>query len=324
MKIVLDIAQLVKDGELSAAQAERLRALAIRETGSFGINILLAFGVVAVAGGIIALYPSEEVAFAIGAILVGCGLALQRLKADNWGPLGAANVMIGALTVSASLVLMLVGSALAYSLVTLILLGLGIVTRSGLLTALSVFALAALLGSSTGYMHAAYFLIIREATIVIVVFSVLALGVFILSKRLSAPFERLALIYSRVCLILVNFGFWVGSLWGDYPGESWLQDDIFENSAAFWNSQGEWRGAALFMSDVVFVVLWALALMAVGAWGVRTNRRFVVNTAVVFAAIHFYTQWFERLGAMPSTIIISGVIAIALAVGLWKYNRLEA
>jgi len=69
-------------------------------------------------------------------------------------------------------------------------------------------------------------------------------------------------------------------------------------------------------------VLWALALLGVGAWGVRQNRRFVVNVAAVFGAIHFYTQWFERLHATPWSILIAGIITVGFAVGLWKYNSI--
>jgi len=85
-----------------------------------------------------------------------------------------------------------------------------------------------------------------------------------------------------------------------------------------------WRESAFFISDVVFAGLWALALIAVGAWGVKRNHLFVVNIAAIFGSIHFYTQWFERLGATPVTVIISGLIAVGIALGLWRYNRLAA
>ena len=65
---------------------------------------------------------------------------------------------------------------------------------------------------------------------------------------------------------------------------------------------------------------WAVGLIAVGCWAAKTNRRFVVNTAATFGAIHFYTQWFERLGAEPLTILLAGVLVVAVAVGLWRYN----
>ncbi len=325
MKIVLDITKLVEDGELSPEQAEMLKNLAAKETGSLGVNILLSLGVVAIAGGFLALEPSVTTALVLGVALVASGLALKQYRQEQWGLLGTANLMVGALTVSGGLLILWEGSVGAFALVALILLILGVLAKSGLLIGISPLALASVLGSSTGYWHASYMLIVREATITIAIFALLAWGTFFLSKRLPAAYERLALIYSRMSLILVNFGFWVGSLWGDYPGESWVHSQIYEDPGGFMGSYQDleaWRESALFISDVVFAGLWALALIAVGAWGVKRNRRFVVNTAAVFGSILFYTQWFEHLGATPVTVIFSGVAAVGIALGLWKYNRL--
>jgi len=41
----------------------------------------------------------------------------------------------------------------------------------------------------------------------------------------------------------------------------------------------------------------------------------------VFAAIHFYTQWFERLGATPLSVLIGGVLVLAFAALAWKLNE---
>ena len=51
MKITLDLSKLVEEGKLTPADAERLKALAKHDTGSLGINILIGFGVIAVAAG---------------------------------------------------------------------------------------------------------------------------------------------------------------------------------------------------------------------------------------------------------------------------------
>ena len=325
MKIVLDITKLVEDGDLSPEQARKLINLAAKKTGSLGINILLSLGVVAIAGGFLALEPSVAIALVLGVALVASGLALRQYRQEQWGLLGTANLTGGALTFSGGLIILWDGSIAAFALVAAILLVLGILARSGLLIGISPLVLASVLGSSTGYLHASYMLIIREATIIIAVFALLAWATFLLSKRLPAAYDSLALTYSRVSLLLVNFGFWVGSLWGDYPGESWVHSRIYEDPATFWTSYQQlaaWRESAVFISDHMFAGSWALALIAVGAWGVKRNRRFVVNTAALFASILFYTQWFEHLGATPPVVIFSGVVAVAIALGLWKYNRL--
>ncbi len=74
------------------------------------------------------------------------------------------------------------------------------------------------------------------------------------------------------------------------------------------------------LSAVGFAAAWAIGLIGVGSWAARANRRFVVNTAATFFAINFYTQWFERLGAEPLSIALGGLLVIAIAAGLWRYN----
>ena len=112
--------------------------------------------------------------------------------------------------------------------------------------------------------------------------------------RASSPTSSTA----RVSVLLVNFGFWIGSLWGDSSEQLGINIDA-----------------------MVYVVLWAVALIAVGVWAVRENRRWVVNIAAIFGAIHFYTQWFERLGAAPITVLLAGILALGFAIGLWHFNR---
>ena len=55
MKVTLDLSKLREDGHLSAEEYEKLLRLGKQDTGSLGINILVAFGVIAVSGGLIAL-----------------------------------------------------------------------------------------------------------------------------------------------------------------------------------------------------------------------------------------------------------------------------
>ena len=64
------------------------------------------------------------------------------------------------------------------------------------------------------------------------------------------------------------------------------------------------------ISNVVFVVGWALALIAVGVWAAMVNNRWVINTVALFAGIHLYTQWFERLGATPGTVLLVELVEI--------------
>ena len=174
----------------------------------------------------------------------------------------------------------------------------GVFAHSGLLVALAVLALSSAIGARTGYAHASYFFGMEEPTITIILMSALALACYLVSKRVAAAYERIALIGARTAILVINFGFWIGSLWGDTLS-----------------------GSGTHIPDVVFGVLWALGLIGLAIWAVRENRRWVVNVAAIFGAIHFYTQWFELLGAHPFSILLCGLVTLGLAVGLWKLNQ---
>ena len=77
IRIVLDITRLVQEGKLTAREAERLKALARRDTGSLAINVLMSFGAVAMAARIIALEPTFTTGAALGVALVAIGPRLE-------------------------------------------------------------------------------------------------------------------------------------------------------------------------------------------------------------------------------------------------------
>ena len=310
MKITLDLSKLVEQGKITLAEADRLKALAATETGSLGINILVGFGVVAVAAGAVALVPTPLTAIVLGAVLFGAGMLLSG-RAPHWEMLGAICLVLGALMFAGGVIAFGEGSLSAMLIVTAALTVGALAARSSPLIALAVLAASACLGAHTGYWHATYSLSIMEPLLTIVLFSALALGAYLASHKLAADYERLAIAASRTSLILVNFGFWIGSLWGDH---------------LFLLRQLNGADLSTLMRSVVipawvFSLSWALALIAVGVWGVSANRRWVVNLAAIFGAIHFYTQWFERLGANPLSVLLGGLLMLGFALGLWAFNR---
>jgi hypothetical protein len=305
MKIVLDLTKLVQAGKLTPAQAEELKQLAARDTSLLAINILMAFGTIAVAGGVMFLVPSLPTAVAIALLLITVGLVLSYRAGPQWTILGTATVIVGALWLNGAGITYADGRWPGFVFAAAVSLSGAAAIRSGLLSALAPLALAAALGSSAEYETATYILIVREPTVTIVCFGLLAWIAYLLSKQLPAEYEPLALIFARVSLILVNFGFWVGSLWGDDPGKGWLPP---------------YGPAPPHLSDLGFAAVWAVGLTVVGVWAARVNRRFVVSTAATFLAIDFYTQYFKRLGADPLSIALGGLLVIAVAVALWRYN----
>jgi iron complex transport system permease protein len=215
MKIVLDLSKLVEQGKLSAAEAERLRGLAAADTGSFAINLLVGFGVVAVSAGVAALVPRPETALMLGLAMFAIGLGLTLWGRERWSLLAQICVVVGALMFCGGVLTIGKGGLAAMLIVAAALAGASIVARSSLLMAAAVLALGACLGAQAGYWHATYMLAIYEPLLTIVLFSLLGLGAYHLSKSLSADYERLALIAARTSVFMVNFGFWIGSLWGD-------------------------------------------------------------------------------------------------------------
>ena len=320
MKIVLDVTRLVAEGKLTRAEAERLAALASRDTGALAINALLSFGAIAVVAGVLALVPSFTTGGVLGTGLVALGLVLQRRHAARWGLLGTASVIVGALLLAGGIVGWLDFRVAGFLIAAALLLALALIARNGLLMAVASVALASALGSTTGYEHAAYCLAIYEPTITLVIFAVLAAAAYLAAQRLAPPYEGLALIFARISLVIVNFALWIGSLWGDYPGETWMFDRGSYSGAA-WEARRAWEATAFHIPEIAFTLAWAAIIVAVGAWASRANRRWVVNTAATFGAIHFYTQWFERLGAEPVAIIMAGLTVVAVAVALWRYNN---
>ena len=314
MKITLDISKLVEEGKLTPAEAERLKALASHDTGSLGINILIGFGVIAVASGAVALVPTPLTAVLLGAALFAAGCAIVLRSVRQWNVLGQICLVIGALMFAGGVIAYGEGSLAAMLIVTIALALAAIAARSSLLIALAVLAASACLGARTGYSHAVYSLAIFEPTLTVLLFSALALAAYNLAHRLTADYERIALMAARTSILLVNVGFWIGSLWGD-PLMLLRGLD---------RGQGFARVNETVVPAAAFSLAWALALVAVGVWAAKANRRWLVNTAAAFGAIHFYTQWFEKLGATPASVLLGGLVMLGVALALWSFNRRPA
>jgi iron complex transport system permease protein len=303
VNILIDVDQLQAEGVLTPELATRLRAAAKRQTGATALNALLAFGTFAVAIGACILAQSAVLAAALGLTLIIGGAAMRGAA---WDKLAGVGMVTGALMFSGSMAILIDRPKEGSLLVALVLFGAGLAARSRLLAALTPLALAGAIGGSAGYWHACYEIAVREPTLTITLFSALGAAALALSKRLPNDFASLALVFARMCVVLVNFGFWIGSLWGDTPGQLWRDTNDWEHPS---------------IAPIVFVIAWAILLFIGGGWGARSGRRFLVNAAVVFGGIHFYTQLFERLGPDPLALVVAGVATIALGLALWSYNR---
>jgi iron complex transport system permease protein len=313
MKVVLDLSRLLQDGKITQEEHDRLLRYAARETGSLAINILIGLGVIAVSGGVLALLMNAIAVIALGAVMLAAGLGVTYAEAKQWSVLATIFTLVGALMVAGGIAALGEGQVGSLLLATLVLSACGIAGRSSLLTGLAVLGLAACVGASTAYWHASYEVAITEPTVTIVLFGALALVTYLASRRIGSAYEPLALMAARVSVFLVNFGFWVGSLWGD---SLTLPRALFHHGTLTDATE-----RSVTVPPMVFIVGWAAALAVTGAWAVKANRRWVVNLVAVFGAIHFYTQWFERLGATPLSVLVGGLLVLAFAIAAWKFNQ---
>ncbi len=309
VKIVIDVDRLVAEGRITRDEADRLTALSVEETGSLGFNILIGFGVIATAGGAFALLLSGPAAIALGVALSAAGLYITAYYAKDWSLLGSLLLLVGSLTACGGILYLTSGGLLGFLCVTVLCAVGAWGARSGLLASLAVLSLSASVGAATAYGHASYALVIRQPTVTVCLFSMLGIFSYQWSKRLGPDEQRLAIITARTCLFVVNLGFWVGSLWGD----------------SLWNQQDNWGyRSGNVIPDWVFVLGWAAGLVAASAWAVRHDKRWVVNLLAVFGAIHLFTQYFERLGVSPGSVLFGGLTALGLAIAIVRYNQFAA
>ena len=185
IRIVLDITRLVKEGKLTTQEAERLQALARRDTESLAINVLMSFGAVAVAAGIIALEPAFVTGAALGVALVAMGLGIRFFAAEQWGLLGTATTIIGALLLAGGVIGFTEAEFVGLAFSALLFLALAVAIRSNFLMALVPLVLAGALGSSTGYVHAVYMLTVNEPSITIAFFALLAGAAYLISRHVG-------------------------------------------------------------------------------------------------------------------------------------------
>ena len=297
MKVTVDLDKLLDEGKITQAEYDKFSQFAARDTAHLAFNILVGFGVIAVGGALLALLPSAMTAVVLGLIISVIGLALLYARVEQWKVLANICILVGALLFGGGVIKTGEGSIEAFLLVAAAFAGASIFARSALMAVLAVLALSSCLGVRTGYLHAAYFLGVQEPAWTVVLFSVFSIATYQLSKRLPLDFQGIAIAASRTGVFLVNFGFWIGSLWGDHA-----------------------VNGGLVFSHWIFTALWAIVLIAAGAWAWKRNRRWLLNVVAVFAAIHFYTQWFEWLGATAESVLIAGLLALGFAIGIRSLN----
>lgn len=305
MKVTLDLDALLRNQEITPDEYEKLKRLASASISTLAFNLFVGFGVITVAAAALALVPTPLTAVLIGAVVLIVGLTLGLIQSTQWRLLANICLLIGALMAAGGLIVdsdgslaSLLGSAVAFAIIAAL-------SRSSLMAVLAVLLLAGSVQADTTHLFASYDLRIHNPIYTIVGFSALALGLHRLAKGASVSYVRPLEAAVRASVFVVNIAFWVGSMWAERPTEQGRIGETFADG---------------FISAPLFAVLWALALLAGGIWAWRHNSRWVLNIVVVFAALNLYTQWFEYLDTSPGTVLIAGLFALAVALGVRFMN----
>lgn len=286
MKMLIDIDRELAEGNMTAADHARLKSLGRRQMSDLALNILIGFGVMAFTVGFATMSESVVGLIVEGAVITAAALPVVLRSNPRWRFVGQLLLVIGLILVGGGSVAYDAFSARSVFAAAALLFAAAMFIGSGLLASLAVLALSGALGAGTAYAHAEYTLIIDRPAEAIGVFTLLAVVCVAASAGPLRGYERVLIIAARTSALLVNFAFLVGSLSGDRIGA--------------------WQ-----LSPVWFTVGWAVVLLLAAVWSWSANRRWPLVAATVFAAIHFYTQLFERLGANPGSILIAGLATLA-------------
>lgn len=219
------------------------------------------------------------------------------------------------------------GRSLIFLYAALAIAGAGWLTNLRFVTALAIVPFAQMLETGTGYFHAAYVFYSPEPTLTILQMGALVAGMLWWAKRLPERTARHARTLAIMGFIVANLSALVGSLFGDVVGQS-----IWGPGSDYWTTEGgtyeaweaaekAFRATTLVISENVYSVLWALALLAIGALSAHSARRVLFNATLTFAGIHAYTQLFESFADEPLAYVVGGFAAIPLAWGAWRLNQ---
>ncbi|WP_417677609.1 hypothetical protein [Pseudodonghicola sp.] len=212
----------------------------------------------------------------------------------------------------------------------LILCGLALDIRA--VTALAILPLGAALSARSFAEGEIGAMAIYESTLTILQMALLAGLCLWAASAVGRRLGRHAEVLGSLAFVWMNAAFWVGSVWGDVVGVTlwgpkWSElsatpyyqaDEALQQS--FRATQEAYEATAPHIPEGAFALVWTLVLIAAGLWAATRTRRAVFNTVITFGTLHLYTQYFMRIDTTPGTVVVAGLIAIAIAYGAWRLN----
>ena len=216
--------------------------------------------------------------------------------------------------------------ALLFLYATLVIVGAGVLIDVRFVTALAIAPFAQMLDTGTGYFGALYAFWSPEPTLTILQMGALVAGMIWWATRQPERIAAHARTLAIMGFVVANLAALVGSLFGDAIGQSvwgpgrnsWTSGMTYEQFEA---AETAFRASTLVISENVYSVLWALALLGMTAWSATSGRRVLFNAMLTFAGLHAYTQLFESFADQPLAYVIGGFGAIPLAWGAWRLNQ---
>jgi len=233
---------------------------AVHEPMSIVFNVLVGLGVLATAGGAWGLLPSPGTGIILGFALSAAGIFCSASHEKQWEVLGMMLMLVGTITAAISIIALTDEGVIGYLIAPVLFLVVSVLGKSGSLAGLAAWSI----------FHASHVIFGIEfehklfPTITIILFAALSLGAYHLSRVFASDYKRLAIIFSRTSLLVVNVGFWIGSV-GDSGRDSLL-----------------------------FLTAWAVALVGTGVWAAKNDKRWVVNLSILFGIIAIFSQLFAR------------------------------
>ena len=186
---------------------------------------------------------------------------------------------------------------------TAVIIGAGLMTDVRLVTALAIVPFAQVLDTGTFYFGAYVFYSPESTLSIIQMILLIAVCAWISSPRLERR-TRHARILANMAFIIANLCALVGSLRGDFVGET------------VWGSE-----ISLYLSEGIYSVVWAVALLLIIFWAANNAQRGLFNAAITSGGIHAYTQFFVSFWDAPLAYVIGGFAAVPLAWSMWRLNH---
>ncbi|MDP4007656.1 MAG: hypothetical protein Q8P68_00525 [Candidatus Peregrinibacteria bacterium] len=327
MRVVLNLKHLLENKLITSSEASRFKSLSMKATFQFAVSLLMIFGLLALGAGAFAMKPGPEMMTLLGVVMLGLGIVFGRVKGEySWAFVSFVALVAGSLLTASGISMELANVEIAALVSAVLFMLVAVIANSGFLSALSAIAIAATVGGGAEYgFNSSYLLGLESRILAIVVFVILGAFALQLSKKLKPAGGRIALVFARTSLVIINVAFWAGSLLGDTVGrinyEAMAEADYDKLATAYNTLLPSWFGGAVIYSPNFFAIAWAVAIILIGIWAVRKNSAFVLNVVTVFAALHFYTQWFERFGTESWSLLTAGGVAVLIAFGLSFINE---